>query len=159
MLLTTLDHAPPLLTTGRFPAALAWLRDHADGAGLAAGRHDIDDDRLFAIVEDKSADEVKAARLVWETHRRYADIQYVVRGVEAHGWLSIQHAPPPRGPGDDTLDYQFYEAPGPEHRPAWFDVPAGHLTVFLPEDVHAPSQPPLRGPAQAVVKIIVKVLL
>ena len=48
MLLTTLDHAAPLLTDGHFPAALAWLRDHADGAGLAAGRHEIDGDDLYS---------------------------------------------------------------------------------------------------------------
>jgi len=159
MLLTTLNHADALLNRGNFPDALAWLHDHADGAGLASGRHPIDGDRLFAIVEDKTAHEVENASLVWETHRRYADIQYVARGVESQGWLSTDHAPPHAGPGDDAKDYQFYEAPGPAHRPAWFDVPAGHLTVFYPSDVHAPSQPPLHGPAQAVVKIIVKVRL
>jgi len=159
MLLTTLDHAAPLLTDGHFPAALDWLRDHANGAGLAAGRHDIDGDRLFAIVEDKTADTVQNADLIWETHRRYADIQYVARGVEAHGWLDVAHAPAVRGVYDDVKDCQFYEAPGPGQRPAWFDVPAGHLTVYRPDDVHAPSQPPLSGPTQAVVKLIVKVRL
>ena len=99
------------------------------------------------------------AKLIWETHRRYADIQYVARGVEAHGWLNIDHAPPVRVPYDEAKDFQFYENPGPAQRPAWFDVPAGHLTVFRPDDIHAPSQPPLHGPAQAVVKLILKVRL
>lgn len=159
MILTTLDHADGLLTGGHFPAALAWLRDHADGTGLARGRHDIDGDRLFAIVENKTADQVRQAPLIWETHQRYADIQYVARGVESQGWLDLHHAPPVHEPYHQAKDCQFYQAPGPELRPAWFDLPAGHLTVFHPRDVHAPSQPPRHGPPEAVFKLIMKVRL
>ncbi|MEE9405336.1 MAG: YhcH/YjgK/YiaL family protein, partial [Algisphaera sp.] len=129
MILTSLDHTPGLLPD--FDPAFAWLRTVANNPP-PAGKVNIDGDRLFAIVEDKTADTVKNTPLVWETHRRYADIQYVARGVESHGWLNISHAPPTQTPYNDTQDAQFYEAPNASQHPAWFDVSAGHLAVYHP---------------------------
>ena len=86
MLLTSLDHADhaAALLPG-LDQAFAWLRLVAD-APPAEGRVDIDGERLFAIAEHKTPQRRAAHDLVWETHRRYADIQYVARGAEAHGY-------------------------------------------------------------------------
>ncbi len=50
---------------------------------VALGRHDLDGDDLFALVQEyttRAADEC-----VWEAHRRYIDVQFVVTGAERMG--------------------------------------------------------------------------
>ena len=159
MLLTSLDHADhaAALLPG-LDQAFAWLRLVAD-APPAEGRVDIDGERLFAIAEHKTPQRRAPGDLVWETHRRYADIQYVARGAEAHGWLDAQHAPPVKTPYDDTKDAAFYEPPAPPLAPTWFDLTAGHLVIYRPEDVHTPGQAPLAGEPAPTVKLVVKLRL
>ena len=159
MLLTSLDHADhaAALLPG-LDQAFAWLRQVAD-APPAEGRVDIDGERLFAIAEHKTPQRRAPGDLVWETHRRYADIQYVARGAEAHGWLDAQHAPPVKTPYDDTKDAAFYEPPAPPLSPTWFNLNAGHLVIYRPEDVHAPGQAPLAGEPAPTIKLVVKLRL
>ena len=159
MLLTSLDHADhaAALLPG-LDQAFAWLRLVAD-APPAEGRVDIDGERLFAIAEHKTPQRRAPGDLVWETHHRYADIQYVARGAEAHGWLNAQHAPPVKTPYDADKDAEFYEPPAAPRVPAWFDLTAGHLVIYRPEDVHAPGQAPLAGEPAPTVKLVVKLRL
>ena len=81
----------------RVRQALEYLRT-TDMAAAALGRHDIDGDRLFALVQEYKTR--PAADCVWEAHRRYVDVQYIVRGAERMG-----HAAMP-----DMLPRQAYDA-------------------------------------------------
>lgn len=120
--------------------------NQADVEDMADGRVDVDGERMYAIVMSAEGLGRDAARL--ETHRRYIDIQYVVKGSDVMGWRSA--AEPLQGTGYDAAkDIEFHRA-----APAcWFEVPAGHFAVFLPEDAHAP----LAGTG-AIRKVVVKVL-
>lgn len=159
MLLTSLDHADhaAALLPG-LADAFAWLRTVADNPP-PAGRVEIDGERLFAIAEHKVPAPQERHQIVWETHRRYADVQFVCRGTEAHGWLNAQHAPAVKTPYDETKDAQFYEPPANGLAPTWFDLSAGHLVIYRPEDVHAPGQVPLTGAPAPTVKLVVKLRL
>lgn len=114
-----------------FPQLFAYLRAN-DPATLAAGRHDLDGERLFAIVEHAQGRPRAQAPL--EAHRRYIDLQLVLSGEEAMGWRSLGQCRQPCGDHDAARDIRFFDdAPA-----AWIDVPPGHFCIFFPEDAHAP---------------------
>lgn len=114
-----------------FPAALAFLR-RPDLADLPAGRHVVEGEQIYAIVERRDA--VGRERAVLEVHRRYIDLQYTVSGDEVMGWRTLAECRQPRGGFEEARDVGFYEG-GPL---VWVPVPPGHLAVFFPEDAHAP---------------------
>ena len=78
-MLDRLDHVELL---DRLPARLRQAVDflrRADVHALATGRHDVDGDRLFALVQEYATR--PPSECAWEAHRQYAD-QF--RGVDAH---------------------------------------------------------------------------
>jgi hypothetical protein len=54
---------------------------------LETGRYDIDGDNLFAKVDEYETRDEPDTR--YEAHRRYADIQYLIKGKEYIGVLSL----------------------------------------------------------------------
>jgi biofilm protein TabA len=125
---------------------LQWLR-RTDLLALPEGRHDIEGDRLFALVQEYTTR--GAADCRWEAHRRYTDIQYVVVGVERMGYTNITHASEQQS-YDAERDVTFFD-PGTD----FVTVHAGMFVIFAPEDVHAPGG--AAGEAQVVRKIVLKV--
>lgn len=114
----------------RLRAAVDFLR-RGDLTSLAPGRHVVDGDRLFAIVDDYTT--LPSSECRWEAHRAYIDVQYVVHGVERMGFMNISRAIE-REPYNESKDVAFFE-PGDDV----VTVHAGMFTVFGPEDVHAPK--------------------
>ena len=115
---------------GDFVEAFRFLR-RLDLANLADGRHEINGDRIYAIVMRSLGKGREKARL--ETHRSYLDIQYVVVGTDTMGWRNTRD--PVQGCGYDAAkDIEFHSL----SPVSWFDVPAGHFAVFFPADAHAP---------------------
>jgi biofilm protein TabA len=113
---------------------------------FAEGRHEIDGERLFAIVARSEGRGRDGAKL--EVHRRYIDIQYCATGHEVIGWRPLGECAEPEGAFEETRDIQFFA-----DRPlTWIDVPAGAFAIFYPDDAHAP----LAGDGE-VLKIVVKV--
>lgn len=111
--------------------AFAYLRD-TDLALLAPGRHGIDGDVLFALVEDGPGRARAEARL--ECHRRYLDIQLVLEGVDEMGWKPLAACVDPAGRYDEHRDILFFnDAPA-----SWIATPAGSFCLFFPDDAHAP---------------------
>src|SRR5829696_1877207 len=119
-----------------------------DMTTLPAGRHDVDGDNLFVLVQENEGRGEDAARL--EVHRRYIDIQYTVDGNEMIGWMPLVRCTEPDGAFDVTRDILFFA-----DRPSTFvSVPPGSFAIFFPHDAHAP----LAGQGllkKAVVKIAV----
>lgn len=130
----------------RLRQGLEWLR-HADLRRLPEGRHDIDGDRLFALVQEYTTR--SAAECRWEAHRKYTDIQYVVGGVERMGYTNIRLTSENQ-PYDVERDVAFF-APGTD----FVTVHAGMFAIFAPEDVHAPGG--AAGEPEVVRKIVLKV--
>jgi biofilm protein TabA len=116
-------------------------------AVLPVGRHNLDGDRLFVLVQEyttRSPGECK-----WEAHRMYIDVQYLVRGTERMGFSNIAQATE-QEPYDAARDVAFFQ-PGEDY----VTVREGMLAIFGPEDVHAPCG--AVGHPSAVRKIIIKV--
>jgi biofilm protein TabA len=119
-----------------------------DVAKLVDGRNPIEGDRLFAMLNRYHTK--PHAEAVWESHRKYLDVQYIVSGTEWMGYVPLDRAPAIKTPYDAVRDVQFYE-PGSDG----FVMTAGQFAVFYPEDIHAPGL--MAGRAVDVVKIVVKV--
>ncbi len=112
--------------------AFAFLR--APGlANLPPGRHPIDGDRLYALVQMGPGRRPEDAQL--EAHERYLDVQYLVSGVDRMGWSPHDARLQPTAPFDAERDIVFFRDP-PQ---AWIDVHPGSLVIFHPWDAHLPS--------------------
>lgn len=142
MILDTLARADRYATLHpRFARAFAYLRE-TDLAVLEPGRHDIDGDALFAIVEDGPGRTRAEAKL--ECHRRYIDIQLVLEGVDEMGWRPL---------ADCTQPATEYDAPA-----SWIATPAGSFCLFFADDAHAPLvSTPAGASAGWIRKVVVKV--
>jgi len=149
MILTPLDAADAYVTLhGGFAAAIAFLRS-ADIAKLPPGKHEVDGERLFVLIAEDPGRGRDGAPL--EAHRRYIDLQLVVDGVDTMGWRPLSNCRQPHGEFDAAKDIVFFDdAPA-----TWFDVPAGSLAIFFPNDAHAPLAGEGR-PRKAVVKVAVE---
>ena len=132
----------------RLRQGLEWLR-RTDLRVLPEGRHDIEGDRLFALVQEYRTR--GAAECRWEAHRTYTDIQYVVDGAERMGYANIARTSVQQ-PYDADRDVAFFE-PGTD----FVTVHAGMFVIFAPEDVHAPGG--AAGERQVVRKIVLKIAL
>jgi len=123
----------------------------ADLAALPLGRTDIEGDDVYVMMsegETKPPEQVK-----FEAHRRYIDIQLVVRGQEAIGVAPVT-ALTTVEPYDPARDIEFFAVP---REAAALELRAGDFAVFAPADGHRPSLH-LDGPhvsRKAVVKVSV----
>ena len=133
-------HLPPQVRQ-----ALEYLRT-TDMSAAALGRHEIDGDRLFALVQEYETR--LPGDCVWEAHRRYIDVQYVVRGAERMGHASIADMVA-RVAYDDQKDVELFE-PGKR----FVTVSAGMFAIFGPDDVHSPGN--AVGDPQPVRKVVIK---
>ena len=113
-----------------FPRAFEFLA-RTDLASLAAGRHTIDGDRLFVLIDRTDGRGREAVRL--ESHRLHTDIQFTFDGSEEIGWRTRADC---RAPGvyDAAKDLVFYD----DRPDTWIIVPRGHFAIFFPDDAHAP---------------------
>lgn len=130
-----------------FARAFGMLRS-LDLAALAAGRHEIDGDRLYLSIDHVQGRTPAGARL--EHHRRYIDIQVCIEGEDRIGWMPVECCQNRDGAFDPTLDVGFFL----EEPHSWLTLRPGTFAVFFPADAHAP----LAG-AGAVKKAIMKVLV
>lgn len=122
-----------------------------DLSALPAGRHEIDGDRVYIMVQDAALKPWNEGR--WEAHRIYADIQTVIEGCERIGYASVEDAPvdSPYAPESDLLFYKEMEGNSAIVR-------AGEMMVLFPSDAHRPCMQPAEG-VSAVRKAVVKVRL
>lgn len=148
MILDTLRNASLYHALGpRFAAALRWLAD-TDLEAVAVGRHDIDGQDVFALVQENRTR--PQAEGVWEAHRKYADVQCVVRGPERMGCTDLGDLTVTR-PYDEKDDALLATGSG-----NFFHVAPGRFAIFLPHDAHMPGVAIDDAPAD-VRKVVVKV--
>lgn len=114
-----------------FARAIEYLRG-TDLMALPPGKHTIEGDEMFVIVEACAGRTRAEARL--ECHRRYIDIQLVLEGVDEMGWKPVADCVDPATDYDEARDIRFFnDAPS-----SWIATPPGSFCIFFPEDAHAP---------------------
>ena len=132
----------------RFKAVFDYIDTH-DLASMELGRHDIDGDNIFVMVQQLELRPREQARL--ELHRKYIDIQLVLRGPEeVFGWSEKKDCLTAETEFDEAKDIQlFIDKPQ-----CFYTVREGQFSILFPEDGHAP----MLGEG-VVKKCIFKILL
>jgi YhcH/YjgK/YiaL family protein len=115
---------------------------------IPSGKHDIDGDTIFALVQEYQTKPLSECKL--ESHKKYIDIQYVIRGEEMMGVTTQNNQKIIEV--NQEKDYTFYEGTTSLVR-----VSKGMFTIFFPDDLHQPCvQTEL---ASEVKKVVIKVLI
>lgn len=116
----------------------------------ADGRHEIDGDAVYALVQRYQTR--PAAGMQMEAHRRYIDIQFIVRGREVINWAPLATLSEVTLPYDATKDAGLFAA-------VTHMVPVrlatGQFAILFPDDAHAPCC--AWDAPEDVVKVVVKV--
>ena len=115
---------------------------------LQSGKPNIDGDTIFALVQEyntKPSDECKL-----ESHKKYIDIQYVIRGEEMMGVTTQNNQKIIEV--NEEKDYTFYEGTTSLVR-----VSKGMFTIFFPADLHQPCVQ--TESAAEVKKVVIKVMI
>ena len=130
-----------------FTAGFEFLKNHPLEE-FKEGKHDIEGDRLFALGMALNGKSMENA--VFETHRKYIDVQYTVSGCDSIGWDEPQNCTPDPKGYDPERDVEFYN----ERPTLWIPVSSGRFAIFYPEDVHAPL-----GTDTFVHKVVLKIAI
>ncbi|MBR7799372.1 YhcH/YjgK/YiaL family protein [Undibacterium fentianense] len=140
--------------TSYFPEPLASAIRHlncTDYSGHEAGKYPIEGERMFAIVQEPFTQS-------WETgypefHARYIDIQLVLEGEEAIGYL------PPNStlcPHEDFLADRDIAFVPQQTRETRIVLTKGMFAVFFPGELHRPCRAVDRG--MQIKKVVIKIL-
>ena len=117
---------------------------------LQKGRHELDGNNLFAMVDEYQPKSIEEAQ--YESHRIYADIQYVVSGEELISVVPLDQTVITTA-YDEERDIMMLASPVENNRMA----APGRFFVFFPNDAHRPS---VRTEDSTLVrKVVVKVRL
>lgn len=97
---------------------------------LEAGKHLIDGEDVFVLVQEYVTKEPKLCR--FESHERYIDIQFIVSGTEKMSWLPIDKLTLAENDLAKT-DKALYKDSSAGNN---FIVKEGQFVIFYPEDGH-----------------------
>lgn len=131
----------------RIASALDYIKK-TDFIDMAIGKHTIDQDRLFAIVDEYNT--IPCTEVELEGHRRFIDVQYLVSGTELIGYAPLQQQTPFREYDNDE-DYALYRGEA-----TFVRISAGMFAILYPHDLHMPC---IGEQPVAVRKVVVKVLI
>jgi biofilm protein TabA len=100
---------------------------------LPEGRHEIDGDRLYAVLSKGPGRRRKDGML--EAHTRYIDVQVILEGTDEMGWKPLSSCKQPSGGYDGDRDIAFFQ----DQPDSWIVTRPGQFVIFFPEDAHLPS--------------------
>ena len=135
-------------TSERFAVALKYLQTN-DLAKFENGRYEIEDKEVFALVSEYNTKSLAEAK--WESHNKYADIQYIVIGEEKMGFAPLGSMEVTEGYNPEK-DITFLKGKGD-----YVTVKPGTFVIFFPQDAHQPGVA-VNG-STPVKKVVVKVML
>ncbi|MBK7982486.1 MAG: YhcH/YjgK/YiaL family protein [Candidatus Competibacteraceae bacterium] len=112
-----------------FKQAFDFLRT-TDLKALAAGRHSLAGDALFALAQ--SYHTKPASEGFWEAHRRYIDLQFIVEGIERIGYAPLHRMTLESHDGSRDLSLLHGEGD-------FLTLTDGCFMLLWPEDAHMPG--------------------
>lgn len=122
-------------------------------ASTALGRHDLQGDDLFALVQTYSP--TPATSKQYESHRTYLDVQYVHTGRESI-WVTPRHGLSTTIDYDASKDIMFHADPTADAAQTALTMTPGTWTLLHPFDAHKPGCTlPDLAPAP-VLKVVLK---
>lgn len=121
-----------------------------DFFNMDAGKYPIDGENVFAMI--KMPETKSQGQACWESHRKYVDIQYLLKGSEIIGFQNTGGLTE-RVPYNKENDIAFYHDNGKGFFPLL--VPDSFVICF-PWDAHMPLI--CAGHPQKIKKVVIKVL-
>ncbi|HZL10245.1 MAG TPA: YhcH/YjgK/YiaL family protein [Prolixibacteraceae bacterium] len=116
---------------------------------LETGKYEIEGTEVFALVSEYESKAHQDCRL--EAHQAYADIQYIVSGREAIGFVTLNNQTVVTEYNSDK-DILFFSG-----ETVQMILESGMFAVFFPQDIHRPCMQ-IEGP-EKIKKVVVKVRL
>ena len=120
----------------RFKKAFEFLKTH-DIREMEVGRHDIDGDDVFILVQEYTSKTIDNCGL--EAHEKYADVHYVAEGFEYLGYAHVSRCRETK-PYDPVPDAKFFEK-----ECQFVLLQEGDIAIVFPHDVHMPQKRALVG--------------
>lgn len=127
--------------------ALKYLSE-TDLINLESGEYEIDGKNIYAIVSEYQTKPLTSGK--WESHKKYADVQYIVNGVEKFG-LSESKKTIVLNEYDEDKDITIHKGEG-----QFINVEENHFVIFFPGEIHMPGI--AVNIPKPVKKVVVKVL-
>ena len=116
---------------------------------LPVGRVEIDGDNVFALVQEYDTKPFNID--MWEAHKTYFDIQFIVQGTEGIKVSRIEDMTP-NTKYHEKGDYWLFSGDGNSLK-----ITANQFAVFGPEDVHQPGISVKN--VEKIKKIVVKAMI
>ncbi len=110
------------------------------------GRYEVDGSNVYALITSGETKPVEEP--VFEAHRKYIDLQYILEGEEDTGYAAVSDCTV-TVPYDESGDYLMVKGEGSEVR-----VAAGEFYIAFPCDGHRPMCS--KNPGK-IRKVIVKI--
>jgi biofilm protein TabA len=126
--------------------AFTFLKE-ADLTTLSTGRHVIDGDNVFGLVSEAPSKDYD--KTVFESHKNYIDLQFVISGEENMGVAPLGEVTLDK-PYHEQSDIMFYTGKG-----KIYSVPQNSFLIFFPSNAHRPNITP--GGNKVVKKIVIKI--
>jgi YhcH/YjgK/YiaL family protein len=101
-----------------------------DLLALDVGRYEMEGASMYVVVQEYVTKPKDQGR--WETHRRYIDLQYIIRGTERIGYAHLSRLAP--GVYDADKDFLAFSGEGD-----FLTLTEGCFMLLLPEDAHMPG--------------------
>jgi len=104
---------------------------HTDLKNLKPGRYEIDVENIFALISEYQSKPEAEGKL--EAHRKYIDVQFVIKGEELTGYAPLGNQQTLE-PYKEENDIIFYKG-----EKVFIKVTEGMFAIFFLEDVHMPG--------------------
>lgn len=101
---------------------------------IKPGKYVLDGENVFVSVTEEPTKELGNAK--WESHHKYIDLQYVIKGEEKMGIAPVSAAKP-IAEFDDKKDVGFYMSLAKSEK--YYVAKPGTFFLFFPADAHRPS--------------------
>jgi YhcH/YjgK/YiaL family protein len=108
-----------------------WFLKNTDLDTLSPGKHAIDGENAYASVTEAPSKDLSKA--TWESHKKYIDLQYVIKGKEQIEVANAETATVIK-PYDAAKDIANYTAEG-----TFYVAEPGTFFLFFPQDAHRPN--------------------
>lgn len=114
---------------------------------LASGKYPIDGDQVFASVTDNVDKPFENTK--WEAHKKYIDLQYIIKGKEKMGEASFENEKVVK-PYDAAHDVALYEI----DKGKYYVADPTTFYLFFPSTTHRPS---IMVDTNKVKKLVIKI--
>lgn len=126
--------------------AFSFLKGH-DLRTLPVGKYIVDTNNVTVAVTDEPSRDFEKTN--WESHRKFIDIQCLIKGREKMGVSPVADATV-TNPYNEAKDVANYTATG-----KYYVAEGGTYFIFFPSDAHRPNISP--GEKAPIKKVVVKV--